>query len=183
MSGTQENILAAENTEQSQPTNQSGIDESQQSFEENAAIPPAEKMDMLLRGNSPNYLKREIEKLRKEAAKYRISSRAESEQRVLYQKKSEEIESELQTLKKSHYNLKVMRALDKAGCIKSELVAKDMPDNCEDLDKFIETYKEENKFLFKAPKQNIGTSFKSSGAKNLTSAQKMDAYIRAALGR
>jgi len=51
------------------------------------------------------------------------------------------------------------------------------------LDEFIEKYKEENSFLFKSPKQNIGSVFKTSGKQNLSPSQQMDAYIRAALGR
>ena len=76
-----------------------------------------------------------------------------------------------------------MRALDKAGCIKSDLVAKDIPTDCENLDEFIKNYKEENKFLFTATKKTIGSSFKTSAVKNLSPAQQMDAFIRAAAGR
>ena len=96
------------------------------------------------------------------------------------------IKKELEALKAEHRTLSIIQKLDKAGCVKSELVAKDIPSNLsssEELDNFIRNYKEENKFLFKTPKQNAGGVFKSSGRKNLTPSQQMDAYIRAALGR
>lgn len=185
MSGTQDNNLLAENPEKLSNTSQSGIDteENENDCTQEKNLKASEKMDMLLRGNHSSYLKKEIEKLRKEAAKYRTASKNEAEQRLFFQKKTEEFEKELNFLKESHQTLRIMRALDNAGCLKSELVAKDMPADCENLDEFIKNYKEENKFLFKSPKQNISNSFKSSGSKNLSASQRMDAYIRAALGR
>ena len=124
--------------------------------------------------------------MRKEAAKYRNSTRVETQKKLEIQAKVQEIQEELDSLKLEHRNLSVIQKLDKAGCVKSELVAKDVPADIstgEDLDAFIENYREENKFLFKTPKQNAGGSFKASGKKNLTPSQQMDAYIRAALGR
>ena len=187
MSGTQDGVLAAKNLTENLQQNQSGIDKLP-SQEENGQKPedklsPSQKMDRLLRGTSSVQMKKEIEKLRKEAAKYRNFSRSEALQRIAIQKKSEEIQKELDSLKTTNENLKIMRALDKAGCIKSELAAKEIPHDCEDLDAFIEKYKEENNFLFSTPSKNIGSKFKASGKKILTPAQKMDAYIRAALGR
>ena len=185
MSGTQDKILSAQNRNELEQTSQTGFDEDfgEKDFAQKESKTAAEKMDSLLRGNNSLYLKKEIEKLRKEAAKFRLASKNEAEQRILFQEKTELFEKELAELKESHKNLKIMRALDKAGCLKSELVAKDIPANCENLEDFIEAYKGENSFLFKVPKQNISTTFKSSGSKNLSAAQKMDAYIRAALGR
>lgn len=149
-------------------------------------LSPSQKMDALLRRNSTGQMKKEIEKLRKEAAKYRNSTRVETQKKLEIQAKVQEIQEELDSLKLEHRNLSVIQKLDKAGCVKSELVAKDVPADIstgEDLDAFIENYREENKFLFKTPKQNAGGSFKTSGKKNLTPSQQMDAYIRAALGR
>lgn len=182
MSGTQENNLFAQNSAQE---GQTGIDQKIEHVEtkQEEKITPAQQMDNLLRGTSSGQMKREIEKLRKEAAKYRVASRTEAEQKADLQKKSEEIQKELDALKQMNRNLKVMRALDKAGCIKSDLVAKDIPLDCEDLEGFIESYRESNKFLFNVKKQTIGGNFKASGAKNLSPSQQMDAYIRAALGR
>ena len=126
------------------------------------------------------------EKYRKEIIYRRNSSRIENRAKLELQAKAEEISKELEALKAEHRNLSIIQKLDKAGCIKSELVAKDIPadlSSSDDLDKFIQNYKEENTFLFKTPKQNAGGTFKTSGRKNLTPSQQMDAYIRAALGR
>lgn len=150
-------------------------------------LTPSEKMDRLIRGSSSGYMKKELEKLRKEAAKYRNSSKEEESKKLEIQEKAAQIQQELDSLKLEHRTLSIMRKLDRAGCIKSELVAKDIPadlDLREGLDSFIEEYKEQNGFLFKQQKvSTIGGTFKASGAKNLTPSQQMDAYIRAALGR
>lgn len=201
MSGTQGLNSAAQSSGDALQQGQSGIDqtlsgsaqeaekqgtEETEKTEVEKALTPSQKMDELIRGTSSIHMKKEIEKLRKEAAKYRNSSKSEAEQKLLLQAKAQEIQQELDALRKENRNLSVIQKLDKAGCIKSELVAKDIPDNletAEDLDNFIKAYKEKNKFLFNAPKQNVGSSFKASGVKNLTPSQRMDAYIRAALGR
>ena len=201
MSGTQGLNSAAQSSGDALQQGQSGIDqtlsgsaqeaekqgaEETEKTEVEKALTPSQKMDELIRGTSSANMKKEIEKLRKEAAKYRNSSKSEAEQKLLLQAKAQEIQQELDALRKENRNLSVIQKLDKAGCIKSELVAKDIPDNletAEDLDNFIKAYKEKNKFLFNAPKQNVGSSFKASGVKNLTPSQRMDAYIRAALGR
>lgn len=201
MSGTQGLNFAAQSSGDGSQQGQSGIDqtlsnsaqeaekqgaEETEKTEVEKALTPSQKMDELIRGTSSANMKKEIEKLRKEAAKYRNSSKSEAEQKLLLQAKAQEIQQELDALRKENRNLSVIQKLDKAGCIKSELVAKDIPDNletAEDLDNFIKAYKEKNKFLFNAPKQNVGSSFKASGVKNLTPSQRMDAYIRAALGR
>lgn len=193
MSGTQDEIFAAKNPQEILQPVQAGseqiIKESAQEAEnlQDKELTPAQKMDLLLRGHSPAQMKKEIEKLRKEAAKYRTSSKKEEEQKLALQTRAQEIQNELDALKQEHKNLTVIRKLDRAGCIKSELVAKDIPDNLEsseELDKFIEQYKEENGFLFQASKNNnLGGTFKTCTTKVLTPSQQMDAYIRAALGR
>lgn len=193
MSGTQDTNLSAQILNESQ-TVQSGTEQHQTTAQEadytednQTELSPSETMDRLIRGNSAGFMKKEIEKLRKEAAKYRSSSKAQEAQKLEIEQKALEIQTELDSLKNEHRNLSIIRKLDKAGCIKSELVAKDIPadlDLSEGLDGFIKDYKEQNEFLFKAPKQStIGGTFKASGAKNLTPSQQMDAYIRAALGR
>ena len=193
MSGTQDEIFAAKNPQEILQPVQAGseqiIKESAQEAEnlQEKELTPAQKMDLLLRGHSPAQMKKEIEKLRKEAAKYRTSSKKEEEQKLALQTRAQEIQNELDALKQEHKNLTVIRKLDRAGCIKSELVAKDIPDNLEsseELDKFIEQYKEENGFLFQESKSNnLGGTFKTCTTKVLTPSQQMDAYIRAALGR
>lgn len=186
MSGTQDINQTVETSTEVLQEGQAGIDpnpKEQEETESETKLSASQQMDRLLRGNSSGYMKKEIEKLRKEAAKYRTASKTEALQKTELQKKADEIQKELDSLKELNRNLKVMRALDKAGCIKSELVSKDVPTDCEDLNAFIENYKEENKFLFKSLKKTIGSTFKASGAKNLSPSQQMDAYIRAALGR
>lgn len=183
MSGTQDN-LSAENEQNVPQPNQVELDTlSQKPKEVEKELSSSQKMDNLLRNNSSSLLKREIEKLRKEAAKYRISSKSATEEKEIFKQKTEEITKELDALKIKHKELEIMRTLDKAGCIKSELVAKDIPIDCENLEDFVDSYKKENKFLFKQQKENIGSSFKTPTTKNLTPTQQMDAYIRAALGR
>lgn len=192
MSGTQDENSAAKNSQellqQVQAGSEQNIEESVREVENlrDKELTPAQKMDLLLRGQSPAQLKREIEKLRKEAAKYRTSSKKEEEQKLALQTRAQEIQNELDALKNAHRTLAVIRKLDKAGCIKSELVAKDIPDDLElgeGMDEFIERYKEENEFLFQQNRaNNFGGTFKST-TKVLTPSQQMDAYIRAALGR
>ena len=174
--------------EVSQETFQKAAQEAaaEESEQEEKELTPSQKMDALIRGTSSGYMKKELERLRKEAAKYRNSTKIENQAKLELQAKAEEISKELEALKAEHTTLSIIQKLDKAGCVKSELVAKDIPSDLsssEELDNFIRNYKEENKFLFKTPKQNAGGVFKSSGRKNLTPSQQMDAYIRAALGR
>lgn len=185
MSGTQDIIPAEQNSSEIVQSVQTGIDENekQQETQNPEQLTPAQKMDNLLRGSSSGYLRKEIEKLRKESARYRIASKTEAAQKLEVMKKAAEVQKELDMLKESNRNLKIMRALDKAGCIKSDLVSKDIPLDCEDIDEFIKNYKDANQFLFKNPPESIGSTFKTSGTKNLTPAQRMDAFIRAAAGR
>ena len=171
MSGTQDEIFAAKNPQEILQPVQAGseqiIKESAQEAEnlQDKELTPAQKMDLLLRGHSPAQMKKEIEKLRKEAAKYRTSSKKEEEQKLALQTRAQEIQNELDALKQEHKNLTVIRKLDRAG-------------------KFIEQYKEENGFLFQESKNNnLGGTFKTCTTKVLTPSQQMDAYIRAALGR
>ena len=130
MSGTQDEIFAAKNPQEILQPVQAGseqiIKESAQEAEnlQDKELTPAQKMDLLLRGHSPAQMKKEIEKLRKEAAKYRTSSKKEEEQKLALQTRAQEIQNELDALKQEHKNLTVIRKLDRAGCIKSELVAK-----------------------------------------------------------
>ena len=136
MSGTKDENSAAKNSQellqQVQAGSEQNIEESVREAENlrDKELTPAQKMDLLLRGQSPAQLKREIEKLRKEAAKYRTSSKKEEEQKLALQTRAQEIQNELDALKNAHRTLAVIRKLDKAGCIKSELVAKDIPAYC-----------------------------------------------------
>ena len=96
MSGTQDEIFAAKNPQEILQPVQAGseqiIKESAQEAEnlQEKELTPAQKMDLLLRGHSPAQMKKEIEKLRKEAAKYRTSSKKEEEQKLALQTRAQE---------------------------------------------------------------------------------------------
>ncbi len=179
MSGTEEKTSA----EQISADNQNAQPGVETNEENPKKMSTSEKMDRLLRGTSSEAMKKEIDKLRKESARYRVSSREETEKNQVLQERADSVQKELEALKKTHRELFVMRKLDKAGCVKSDLVSKDIPVDCEDIDTFIESYKEENGFLFKAQKQSLGGTFKPSKIVNLSPSQQMDTYIRSALGR
>ena len=142
-----------------------------------------QKMDKLLRDGSHSQLKKEIESLKKETAKYQNDLSNATEQNNNLQKLTNEIYSQIDDLKRANKELAILRTLDNAGCIKSDLVIKDIPADCDNLQHFIDEYKEANPFLFKKNKLNIGSNFKTSNTKSLSPSQQMDAYIRAALGR
>ena len=185
MSGTQD-IISAEIEQQAESVAHKTAEKAAE-VSENAGykktLTPSEKMDMLLRGATSKGMRREIEKLRKESAKYRITARDEALQRSALQEKADSIQKELDILKESNRNLKIMRALDKAGCLKSELVSKEIPADCSDFEEFIENYKNENGFLFGVRKQTHGGNFKPQNSQKLTPSQRMDNYIRKALRR
>lgn len=198
MSGTEEKFLVAKNTEvlkqevqldteQNSDKSTQEVDNVHNNLEEQEKLTASQKMDMLIRGNSISYMKKEIEKLRKEAAKYRNSSKFEESQKLVLQEKSQLMEQEITALKFENRRLAIIRKLDNYGCVKSELVEKDIPKDLElneSLDEFIQNYKEKNEFLFKKQRpSSIGSNFKTVGAKTLTPSQRMDVYIRSALGR
>lgn len=148
-----------------------------------AAETPAQKMDRLLRSDRPDSLKKQIEKLRQEAAQNRAAARDALEAKAELEKKAAEISAELAQLKSAHRAEMIMRKFDAAGCVKSSLALKDVPEDCTDLDKFIETYRIENPFLFTKNKTLHGGLFKPQKTEVLTPSQRMDRAIRTALGR
>lgn len=191
MSGTQDGNFAVQNSysqtaekELAQQA-QSGIEHEENGAAEKdeKALSPSQKMDELIRGSRPKNLKREVEKLRKETAKFRNLTREEASQKEALAAKAAQIEQELEQLRKSNRNLQIMRELDKAGCLKSDLVARDIPNDCENISEFIQKYKADNGFLFQVKKNSRGGAFKPSTTTNLTPSQQMDAAIRKALGR
>ena len=146
-------------------------------------LSPAQKMDRILRSKRTESMKKEIEKLREEASKNRIAAKEAIEARTLLEQQAAEIKSELETLKKAHRAELLMRKLDAAGCIKSTLVVKDIPENCDDIDTFIENYRSENSFLFNKNKISGNDFFKPQKSQLLSASQQMDRVIRKALGR
>lgn len=126
-------------------------------------------------------LKEQISELRKEAAKYRTSARTAASEKQSAQEQLKNLYDELEKTKKENTLVKRQSLLDKAGCIKSELVVNVIPDDCEDVQGWIENYRKENTELFKL--SNHGGFFKPANANNMTPSQLMNSYIRGYLGR
>ena len=171
MSGTEN----CENTEQTGTAQNEG--------QTGAAESPAQKMDRLLRSDRPQYMKKQIEKLRLEASKNRVAAKEALEAKAALEAQAARIRDELARLKSAHRAEVIMRKLDAAGCLKSSLALKDVPEDCEDVDKFIETYRVENAFLFTKNKTSHGGLFKTQNKQILSPSQRMDRVIRSALGR
>lgn len=157
MSGTEDNLKNPSGTE---PANQSGTD--------NATIKEYET---------------QIAELRKENAKYRTTAKNTSTEKQTIEEQLKTLQDEFTRTKEENKNVKRQAILDKAGCIKSELLLKEIPDDCRDVKAWVEVYKKENEFLFKSESKSHGGGHKPQGNNTLTPSQKMDAYIRAALGR
>lgn len=128
---------------------------------------------------SPN----EIAKLHRECAKYRNALKASIEEKADVQKRFDDIKTELDSVHKQKYQQDILFKLEKYGCRKPDLVLKDIPENCENLEEFLSDYQKENPFLFESPKVKHGYSFRGSRASNYTPSQQMNNYIRSALGR
>ena len=156
MSGTEENNNIQSGTENN---NQSGVDYS----------------------GEIQSLKEQISELRKEAAKYRTSAKTTATEKQTVEEQLKALQEEFAKTKKENTLVKRQSLLDKAGCIKSDLVVNVIPDDCDDVQAWIDNYKKENEILFK--KENHGGSYKPSSTTNLTPSQMMDNYIRAAAGR
>ena len=92
--------------------------------------------------------------------------------------KLEALQKEIADLKAENRKIKASAALDKSGCIKTDLVIKALPDDCEDIQAWIDNYKEENEFLFKEQKPIHGGSYKPTQSANLSATEIMNNYIR-----
>ena len=90
----------------------------------------------------------------------------------------EKLKKEISALKSENFNLKTLSALEKSGCIKPDLVMKAVPENCENLQDWIDSFKSENEILFKQPAQNHGGSYKPTNCTNLSPSELMNNYIR-----
>lgn len=121
-------------------------------------------------------LKEQISELRKEAAKYRTSARTAASEKQTAEEQLKNLYDELEKTKKENKLVKRQSLLDKAGCIKSELVVNVIPDDCEDIQNWIDNYKKENTELFTL--SNHGGFFKPSTVNNMTPSQLMNSYIR-----
>ena len=124
-------------------------------------------------------LKAEISDLRKEAASYR--TKAKGKETVEEQLKA--LQDEFAKTKRENRLVKNQALLDKAGCIKSDLVASIIPDDCANVQEWIDNYKKDNEILFKAATQNHGGNFKPSNGNNTNPHEAMNEFIRARSGR
>ena len=158
MSGTNDNLQDPSGTENQ--GNQSGTD-----------------------SNEIAELKAQIAELRRESAKYRTTAKNSETEKQTIEEQLKALKEDFIKSQKENKKIKLQSMLDKAGCVKSELVIKDMPEDLENPEEWIEKYKEQNGFLFQSESKNHGGNHKPQGNKTLTPSQKMDAYIRAALGR
>ena len=162
MSGTEENTNVQSGTkQQNNADNQSGTDL-------NAEI---------------QSLKEQISDLRKEAAKYRTTAKATATEKQTVEEQLKALQDEFAKTKKENLLVKRQSLLDKAGCIKSDLVVNVIPDDCEDVQAWIDNYKKENEILFKKETSNHGGAYKPATSSNLSASELMSAYIRKAAGR
>ena len=127
-------------------------------------------------------LKNQIADLRKEAAKYRINAKNSSAENQTAQEQLKSLQEELALTKKENLLVKRQLLLDKAGCIKSDLVANIIPEDCQDIQLWIDEYKRENGILFKQ-EENHGGGFKPVQINNLSPSELMNTFIRQAAGR
>lgn len=93
------------------------------------------------------------------------------------------LQEELAQAKKENLLVKRQALLDKAGCIKSDLVVSVIPEECEDVQAWIDNYKKENEVLFKKESTNHGGNYKPSNTKNMNPDEVMNMFIRTAAGR
>ena len=125
----------------------------------------------------------DISKLHKECAKYRLALKTSNEEKLSIQQQFDDVKKQLESVKIQNFEQLAILKLDKQGCLRSSLVLKDIPQDCDNLDEFIENYKKNYPFLFSKKKNKHGFSFKSGKNANYTPSQKMNNYIRSAIGR
>lgn len=156
-SGTEGGIQSGTDTTGTNSTNQSGIDY----------------------GAKIAALEAELADVRKEAASYR--NKAKGKETVEEQLKA--LQDEFAKTKRENRLVKNQALLDKAGCIKSDLVATVIPDDCDNVQEWIDNYKKDNEILFKAATTNHGGNFKPSNGNNTNPHDAMNEFIRAKSGR
>lgn len=128
-------------------------------------------------------LKAEIADLRKEAASYRTKAKDTAKGKETVEEQLKALQDEFAKTKRENRIVKNQSLLDKAGCIKSDLVATAIPDDCDDVQKWIEDYKKENEVLFKAATNNHGGNYKPSTSNNVNPHDAMNNFIRTQSGR
>ena len=91
---------------------------------------------------------------------------------------TEILKKKVEDLMKENRKIKTLSSLNKFGCLKSELVAKEIPSDCENIDEWVQNYKNENEFLFSLPPESHGGNFKPSRSNNLSPTELMNNFIR-----
>ena len=89
-----------------------------------------------------------------------------------------DLKQEIEKLKQENQRIKFVSSLTKFGCLKPELVAGEIPNDCENLDEWVQNYKSENEFLFRQASENHGGSFKPAKTNNLSPTELMNNFIR-----
>ena len=125
----------------------------------------------------------DVARLHKECAKYRLALKTSNQEKLTVQQQFDDVRKQLESLKAQSFEQIALMKLDKQGCLRSALVLKDIPQDCENLDEFIENYRKNCPFLFSNKKSKHGFSFKGGKNANYTPSQKMNNYIRSAIGR
>lgn len=133
--------------------------------------------------NEIQSLKEQISELRKEAAKYRTTAKSTATEKQTIEEQLKNLQEEFKKTQKENRLVKRTALLDKAGCIKSDLVVNVIPDDCEDVQGWIENYKKENEILFKKESTTHGGNYKPSSTNNLSASELMNSFIRKAAGR
>ena len=126
-------------------------------------------------------LKAEIADLRKEAASYRTKAKDTAKGKETVEEQLKALQDEFAKTKRENRLVKNQSLLDKAGCIKSDLVAPVIPDDCDDVQKWIEDYKKDNEVLFKSA-TNHGGNYKPSTSNNSNPHDVINEFIRARSG-
>lgn len=125
----------------------------------------------------------EIAKLHRECAKYRTALNSSNTEKADLEKLFQNLKADFDSVSRQKYNQEILHKLEMAGCLKPDLVLKDIPVDCENLDGFLADYKKNNNFLFKKEKVRHGFTFRGGKSTNYTPSQQMNNYIRSALGR
>lgn len=90
----------------------------------------------------------------------------------------DDLKQEIEKLKQENKRIKCVSSLTKFGCLKPDLVAGEIPSDCENLDEWVQNYKSENEFLFRQSSENHGGSFKPAKTNNLSPTELMNNFIR-----
>ena len=88
------------------------------------------------------------------------------------------LKNEIAALKEENFNVKTISLLERAGCLKPDLVLKSVPRDCENLNEWIENFKSDNDILFGEANYSHGGGYKPTISKNLSPNEIMNNFIR-----